>query len=40
LIARQDGVTVSVYAFEVADDRITRIRAVRDPDGLRSWTAT
>ncbi|MEU8038400.1 RNA polymerase sigma factor SigJ [Streptosporangium sp. NPDC049078] len=39
LIAQEDGVTVSVYAFEVADDRIKRIWAVRNPDKLRSWTA-
>ncbi|MFI9815001.1 RNA polymerase sigma factor SigJ [Saccharothrix variisporea] len=38
LIAQQDGVTVSVYAFEVADDRIKRIWAVRNPEKLRSWT--
>ncbi|PZG20478.1 RNA polymerase subunit sigma-24 [Micromonospora craterilacus] len=38
LIAQQDGVTVSVYAFEVAGDRITRIWAVRHPDKLRPWT--
>ncbi|MFF5109796.1 RNA polymerase sigma factor SigJ [Streptosporangium sp. NPDC000509] len=39
LIAQEDGVTVSVYAFEVADDRIKHIWAVRNPDKLRSWTA-
>jgi RNA polymerase sigma-70 factor (ECF subfamily) len=39
LIAQQDGVTVTVFAFEVADDRITRIWAVRNPDKLRPWTA-
>ncbi|MFC4016185.1 RNA polymerase sigma factor SigJ [Nonomuraea purpurea] len=38
LIAQQDGVTVSVYAFEVAGDRIKRIWAVRNPDKLRPWT--
>ncbi|MEU6789937.1 RNA polymerase sigma factor SigJ [Nonomuraea angiospora] len=38
LIAQEDGVTVSVYAFEVADDRIKHIWAVRNPDKLRSWT--
>ena len=31
LIAQQDGVTVTVFAFDVADDRITRIWAVRNP---------
>ncbi|MEU9888793.1 RNA polymerase sigma factor SigJ [Sphaerisporangium sp. NPDC051011] len=39
LIAQQDGVTVSVYAFEVAGDRIKHIWAVRNPDKLRLWTA-
>ena len=39
LVAEQDGVIVTVFAFEVADDRITRIWAVRNPDKLRPWTA-
>jgi RNA polymerase sigma-70 factor (ECF subfamily) len=38
LIAQQDGVTVSVYAFEVADDQIKHIWAIRNPDKLRPWT--
>ncbi|MEV0083958.1 RNA polymerase sigma factor SigJ [Saccharopolyspora sp. NPDC050642] len=38
LVAQQDGVTVTVYAFEVAGDRIKRIWAVRNPDKLRPWT--
>ncbi|SEH01059.1 RNA polymerase sigma-70 factor, ECF subfamily [Nonomuraea solani] len=38
LIAQQDGVTVSVYAFEVAGDRIRHIWAVRNPDKLRPWS--
>ena len=38
LIAQQDGVTVTVFAFETAGDRITRIWAVRNPDKLRPWT--
>jgi len=38
LIAQQDGVTVTVFAFETASDRITRIWAVRNPDKLRPWT--
>ncbi|MEV0391124.1 RNA polymerase subunit sigma-24, partial [Nonomuraea sp. NPDC050643] len=38
LIAQLDGVTVSVYAFEVAGDRIKHIWAVRNPDKLRPWT--
>jgi RNA polymerase sigma-70 factor (ECF subfamily) len=38
LIAQQGGVTVTVFAFEVTGDRITRIWAVRNPDKLRPWT--
>jgi RNA polymerase sigma factor (sigma-70 family) len=38
LIARQDGAVVSVYAFEVADDRIKHIWVVRNPEKLRHWT--
>jgi RNA polymerase sigma factor (sigma-70 family) len=39
LVAQQDGVTVTVFAFDVAGDRITRIWAVRNPEKLRPWTA-
>ena len=39
LVAQQDGVTVTVFAFEVAGDRITHIWAVRNPEKLRPWTA-
>ena len=38
LIAQQDGRTVTVFAFELAGDRITRIWAVRNPSKLRPWT--
>ena len=38
LIAQQDGVTVTVFAFDVAGDRITRIWAVRNPQKLRPLT--
>jgi RNA polymerase sigma factor (sigma-70 family) len=38
LIAQEDGVTVSVYAFEVAGDRIKHIWAVRNPEKLQPWT--
>ncbi|MDR8413153.1 RNA polymerase sigma factor SigJ [Nonomuraea sp. 3-1Str] len=38
LIAQQDGVTVSVYAFDIAGDRIKHIWAVRNPDKIRPWT--
>ena len=39
LVAQQDGVTVSVIAFDVVGDRITHIWAVRNPDKLRPWTS-
>ena len=39
LVAQQNGVTVTVFAYEVAGDRIIRIWAVRNPDKLRPWTA-
>jgi RNA polymerase sigma-70 factor (ECF subfamily) len=39
LVAQVDGVTVSVLAFDIADDRIQRIWAVLNPDKLRPWTA-
>jgi RNA polymerase sigma-70 factor (ECF subfamily) len=38
LVAQQDGVTVTVFAFGIAGDKITRIWAVRNPDKLRPWT--
>jgi len=38
LVGLQDGVIVTVFAFDIADDRITRIWAVRNPDKLRPWT--
>ncbi|GGM16591.1 RNA polymerase sigma factor [Streptomyces fumigatiscleroticus] len=39
LVARQAGITVTVMAFDITGDRITRIWAVRNPDKLRPWTA-
>ena len=39
LVAQQDGVTVTVFAFDVAGDQIKHIWAVRNPDKLRPWTA-
>ncbi|RFS85187.1 sigma-70 family RNA polymerase sigma factor [Actinomadura spongiicola] len=39
LTARLDGATLVVLAFDVADDRITNIWAVRNPEKLRPWTA-
>jgi RNA polymerase sigma factor (sigma-70 family) len=38
LVAQQDGVTVTVFAFDVAGDRIRHIWAVRNPEKLRPWT--
>jgi RNA polymerase sigma-70 factor (ECF subfamily) len=39
LVAQQDGVTVTVFAFEVAGDQIRHIWAIRNPEKLRPWTA-
>ena len=38
LVAQQDGITVTVFAFDVADDQIKHIWAVRNPEKLRPWT--
>ena len=38
LVAQQDGITVTVFAFDVADDRIKHIWVIRNPDKLRPWT--
>ena len=38
LVAQQNGVTVTVFAFDIADDRITHVWAVRNPEKLRAWT--
>ncbi|GHG95179.1 RNA polymerase sigma factor SigJ [Streptomyces lanatus] len=38
LVVRQDGVTVTVVAFEVVGDRIRHVWAVRNPEKLRPWT--
>jgi RNA polymerase sigma factor (sigma-70 family) len=37
LVAQQDGVTVTVFAFDIAGDRIKHIWAVRNPEKLRPW---
>jgi RNA polymerase sigma-70 factor (ECF subfamily) len=37
LVALADGVIATVIAFDVADGRITRIWAMRNPDKLRAW---
>jgi RNA polymerase sigma factor (sigma-70 family) len=38
LVAQQDGVTMTVFAFDVAGNRIKHIWAVRNPKKLRLWT--
>jgi len=38
LVAQRDGATVTVFAFDVAGDRIKHIWAVRNPEKLRPWT--
>jgi RNA polymerase sigma factor (sigma-70 family) len=38
LVAQQDGVTVTVFAFDVAGDRIRHIWVVRNPEKLGQWT--
>ena len=38
MVAQLDGVTVAVYAFDIAGDRIKHIWAVLNPDKLRPWT--
>ena len=40
LVARQDGVTVTVLAFDVAADQIKHIWAIRNPDKLGPWTTS
>jgi RNA polymerase sigma factor (sigma-70 family) len=40
LVAEQDGAIVTVFAFDVARDRIKRIWVIRNPDKLRPWTTT
>jgi RNA polymerase sigma factor (sigma-70 family) len=39
LVAQQDGVPITVFAFDVAHDRIKHIWAVRNPEKLRPWMA-
>ncbi|NUP48828.1 MAG: RNA polymerase sigma factor SigJ [Catenulispora sp.] len=38
LVAEHDGVTVTVFAFDVTEDRIRRIWVMRNPEKLRQWT--
>ncbi|MFI1825101.1 RNA polymerase sigma factor SigJ [Streptomyces sp. NPDC020412] len=39
LVARSAGAVVSVTSFDVADARVTRIWAVRNPQKLRPWAS-
>jgi RNA polymerase sigma factor (sigma-70 family) len=38
LVAQQNGVTRTVFAFDVAGEKIKHIWAVRNPEKLRPWT--
>ena len=38
LVAQQNGVTVTVFAFEIVGDRIKQISAIRNPEKLHPWT--
>jgi RNA polymerase sigma factor (sigma-70 family) len=38
LVAQQDGVTVTVFAFDITEGRISHIWAMRNPEKLRPWT--
>jgi len=38
LIGQQNGVTVTVFAFDIAADKITRIWVIRNPNKLSRWT--
>jgi RNA polymerase sigma factor (sigma-70 family) len=37
LVAQHDGLTVTVFAFDLTGDRIKHIWAVRNPEKLRAW---
>jgi RNA polymerase sigma factor (sigma-70 family) len=39
LVAQVDGVTVTVIAFDIADNHIKHIWAIRNPEKLRPWLA-
>jgi RNA polymerase sigma-70 factor (ECF subfamily) len=38
LVVQQDGRTVTVFAFEIAGERIKHIWVMRNPEKLRPWT--
>ena len=37
LVAQKDGATVTVYAFEIAGERIKPMWGIRNPDKRRPW---
>ncbi|MFF7389298.1 RNA polymerase sigma factor SigJ [Streptomyces scabiei] len=37
LVARRDGVVMTVAAFDVADGHVTRVWAIRNPEKLHPW---
>ncbi|MFF9576474.1 RNA polymerase sigma factor SigJ [Streptomyces rubiginosohelvolus] len=37
LVARRDGVVMTVASFDLTDGRVTRVWAVRNPEKLRPW---
>ena len=37
LVAQQDGVTDTVYAFHIAGERIAHVWAMRNPEKLHPW---
>jgi RNA polymerase sigma-70 factor (ECF subfamily) len=37
LVAEDDGVVVTVFAFDIVDDRIRHIWVIRNPEKLRPW---
>lgn len=37
LVVRHEGTVASVMAFDVADDRVTRVWTMRNPEKLRAW---
>jgi RNA polymerase sigma factor (sigma-70 family) len=39
LVAQENGVTVTVFAFDITGDRIARIWAIRNPEKLGPWLA-
>lgn len=38
LVVQKEGVVHIVLAFDIADDQITHVWAVNNPEKLRAWT--